>query len=44
MCVCGGGGGGGVVGGGGGLSDEVRHLFLTATSQTEPKCQTLPNA
>ena len=40
---------GGVGGGGGGsggttltyLSDEVRHLFVTAASQIEQKCQTL---
>ena len=23
------------------ISDEARHLFLTAASQTEPNCQTL---
>ena len=25
------------------LSDEVQNLFLVAASQTEPKCQTLPD-
>ena len=42
VCVCGGGGGDGestLTH----LSDEVQHLFLTAASQTEPKCQTLPD-
>ena len=43
MCV----GGGDMVYGGRGLtlplSDKVGHLFLTAASQTELKCQTLPD-
>ena len=42
----GGGGGGGGAGCGSTLtylSDEVRHLLLTAASPIEPKCENLPD-